>query len=64
MLLLTRKNEQSIKIGDNIVVTILAISGGRIKIGIDAPIEVPVLRDSHQTENSIQTKNAIRTRTN
>ncbi len=44
MLVLTRKAGEKIKIGDNVVVNILSIEGGTVKIGIDAPREVNILR--------------------
>ncbi len=44
MLVLTRKLEQTIRIGDSILVTILRIERGQVRIGIEAPREVPVLR--------------------
>ena len=44
MLVISRKINESITIGDNIVVTILAIEGDRIKIGIDAPRDLTILR--------------------
>ena len=44
MLVLSRRTEEKIKIGDNIVVSILGIEGGNVKIGIDAPKEVTILR--------------------
>ena len=44
MLVISRKVDESINIGDNIVVTILAIEGDRIKIGIEAPRELTILR--------------------
>lgn len=45
MLILTRKVGESIIIGDDITVTILGVSGKQVRIGIDAPKEVPVHRD-------------------
>ncbi len=44
MLILARKEEQSIMIGDNIEVSILSIKGDHIKIGINAPSDVKVYR--------------------
>lgn len=44
MLILSRKPEESIVIDDEIVVTILAIEGEKVKIGISAPRHVRVLR--------------------
>ncbi len=44
MLVLTRKSNQSIMIGDDVEVTILAISGEKVRVGIDAPKSVPVFR--------------------
>lgn len=44
MLVLSRKNGQSIHIGDNVVVKISEISGGRVKLAIDAPREVAIRR--------------------
>jgi len=44
MLVLGRKTNQQIDIGDNVRNTIVRVVGGRVRIGIDAPKEVVVLR--------------------
>ncbi len=44
MLVLTRKSNQSIMIGDDIEVSVLAISGEKVRLGIEAPKSVPVFR--------------------
>ena len=44
MLILTRKSSQRIRIGSDITVTVLRITGSKVQLGIEAPLEVPVLR--------------------
>lgn len=44
MLVLTRRVDESIAIGDSIVLTVLAIEGERVKIGINAPRDILILR--------------------
>ena len=44
MLVLTRKPNQSLMIGDDIEVTVLSILGEKVRIGIQAPREIPVFR--------------------
>ena len=52
MLVLTRKLREVIQIGDDVEVTVLAIKGNRIKLGIEAPIHVGVQRkELQQTED-------------
>jgi len=45
MLILTRKCNESIRIGDNITVTIMRIEPGQVRVGIDAPRGLPVHRE-------------------
>jgi carbon storage regulator len=45
MLVLSRKESQRIRLGDSIIITIVKISGDKVRIGIDAPSDVLVLRD-------------------
>ncbi len=44
MLVLTRKSNQSIMIGDDIEVSVLSIMGEKVRIGIQAPRDIPVFR--------------------
>lgn len=44
MLVLTRKRRESIVIADGIEVSVLSISGDKVRIGIEAPREIPVFR--------------------
>lgn len=45
MLVLSRARDESIIIGDNIVITVVDIRGDKVRLGIQAPREVPVHRD-------------------
>jgi carbon storage regulator len=45
MLVLTRRPEQRVIIGENITVTILEVRGNQIRLGIEAPKEVPISRE-------------------
>jgi carbon storage regulator len=45
MLVLTRKANQSIMIGDDIEVSILAVMGEKVRVGIQAPRSIPVFRE-------------------
>ena len=44
MLVLTRKSNQSIMIGDDVEITVLSIMGEKVRIGIQAPRDIPVFR--------------------
>lgn len=44
MLVLNRKENEEIQIGNNIVVKIISVSEGTLKLGIEAPKELPILR--------------------
>lgn len=45
MLVLTRKLDERIVIDDRITVTVVEIKGGQIRLGIDAPKEMPIKRE-------------------
>jgi len=48
MLVLSRKKDQRIVIDGNIVITVVEIRGDKIRLGIDAPREIPVHRSEIQ----------------
>ncbi|HEY1067022.1 MAG TPA: carbon storage regulator [Pirellulales bacterium] len=48
MLVLTRKVGEKLHIGDNITVTVTMVKGNRVKIGIDAPADVRIVRGELQ----------------
>lgn len=45
MLILTRNVGETLNIGENITVTVLSLSGGQVRIGINAPKSIPVHRE-------------------
>jgi carbon storage regulator len=45
MLVLSRKETERIRLGDSIVVTVVRVSGDKVRLGIDAPPNVVVLRE-------------------
>lgn len=55
MLVLSRQRDETIVIGDNIEITVVDIRGDKVRLGITAPIEIPVHRkevyDAIQREN-------------
>ncbi|MDR3578323.1 MAG: carbon storage regulator CsrA [Anaerolineaceae bacterium] len=52
MLVLTRHVDESIAIGDSIILTVLAIEGDRVKLGISAPRDILILR--HEIYQAVQ----------
>jgi carbon storage regulator len=60
MLVLTRKSNQSIMIGDDIEVSVLAIVGEKVRIGIQAPRDVPVFRKEVYLEIQDEHRDALK----
>ncbi len=45
MLVLSRRESQRIRVGESIVVTVVRVSGDKVRLGIEAPADTVVLRD-------------------
>ncbi len=48
MLILSRKLKESIRIGDDVIIHVLSVSAGRVKLGIEAPDDVGIVREELQ----------------
>lgn len=61
MLVLTRKENEKILIGDNIEITVVAVDNGSVQLGINAPKEIEILRkellEDVKKENKAAAKN-------
>lgn len=44
MLVLSRKKEESIRIGDEITIKVISVKGGGVRLGIDAPKDISIMR--------------------
>lgn len=58
MLVLTRKRDESIIIGDEIRVTVVDVRGDQVKLGIDAPRSIPVHREEIYKEIQAENRRA------
>ena len=54
MLVLSRKERERIRLGDSIVVTIVRVSGDRVRLGIEAPADMLVLREELDTATTVE----------
>lgn len=59
MLVLTRKKDEKIMIGDDIVLTIVEIENNKLRIGIDAPDHVEIHREEVYREIELENKDAV-----
>ena len=55
MLVITRKTGERICLGDDITITVLEVVGSTVRLGIDAPAEIPVLR--HELWEAVKEEN-------
>ena len=54
MLVLSRKESERIRLGDSIVVTVVRLAGDKVRLGIEAPSDILVLREELQPEEACQ----------
>ncbi|MBI3465801.1 MAG: carbon storage regulator [Planctomycetes bacterium] len=45
MLVLSRKEKERVRVGDSIVITVVRVAGDKVRLGIEAPVEMRILRD-------------------
>ena len=48
MLVLSRREGERIKLGDSIIITVIGVSGDKVRVGVEAPANVVVLREELQ----------------
>ncbi len=54
MLVLSRKEGERIRVGDSILLTVVRLTGDKVRLGIEAPPEISVLRDELEPHNKPQ----------
>lgn len=54
MLVLSRRENERIRVGDSIVVTVVRVAGDRVRLGIEAPASVVVLRGELETHGAAE----------
>jgi carbon storage regulator len=52
MLVISRKADETITIGDHIKLTVVSIKGNQVKIGIEAPQKLKIWRDDYKESNA------------
>ncbi len=60
MLVLSRRESQKIRLGDTIVVTVVRVNGDRVRLGIEAPADVIVLRDELESIDEVTSSPPLR----
>lgn len=53
MLVLSRRESERIRLGDSIVVTVVRLAGDKVRIGIEAPKDLVVLRDELEEHHTV-----------
>jgi len=59
MLVLTRKSGESLRIGKNIILTVLEKTSGAVRLGIEAPLDIPIYREEIYQRLQEANRNAV-----
>jgi carbon storage regulator len=59
MLVLSRRENERIRLGDSIVVTVVKVAGDRVRLGIEAPSDVLVLRGELERRAAAEVRSAV-----
>jgi carbon storage regulator len=59
VLVLSRKQSQRIRLGDSIVITVVRVAGDKVRLGIDAPRDMLVLRDELEPHSEGNAENVL-----
>lgn len=60
MLVLTRRTDEAVLVGDTIRVTVLGIEGDKVKLGVEAPISIRILREELIRQTGEENIHALR----
>ena len=60
MLVLSRKTDEAIVVGENIKVTVLGIDGDKVKLGVEAPISLRIFREELVKQTGEENLNALK----
>lgn len=58
MLVLSRKESERIRLGDSIVVTVVRVAGDKVRLGIEAPADMLVLREELEPHSRVTTSSS------
>ncbi len=60
MLVLSRKTDEAIVVGENIKITVLGIDGDKVKLGVEAPISLRIFREELVRQTGEENLNALK----
>jgi carbon storage regulator len=61
MLVLSRRENERVRLGDSIVITVVRVAGDKVRLGIEAPADVRVLRDELAARENMPVERPLQT---